>query len=221
MKKIIFLILLAIVPILQAKLPYEQKVMIYNNFIKQQPENAVFKVVEIMDEKCDNLNKFKGLSQKDTQNVLKNTFNYTKAIQMMCLSIGTIEGMNCPRETFVTAILKDDKSKNLIKGTSNSNDINGIITNAMPLHFESADVYNNNGEYFIFDGILSQRFDKDTALFQGNGGVFLLKIPKGNYTQGYRYVGIVKGTGEYKYTSLSNALQIIPKGKVLTIHLQQ
>jgi len=29
------------------------------------------------------------------------------------------------------------------------------------------------------------------------------------------------GVGEDKYTSLSNALQIIPKGKVLTIHLQQ
>jgi len=221
MKKIIFLILICVVSALQAKLPYDQKVEIYNNFIKQQPENTVFKVIKVVDSKFKDIKEFKGLSKKDTQSILKNKFDYTEAIQKMCLSIGTIEGMNCPREIFVTAILKDDKSKNLIKGTSNSNGIDGIVINAMPLHFKNADVYNNSGEYFIFDGILSQRLNKNTALFQRNGGIFLLKIPKGNYTKGYRYVGIVKGTGAYKYTSLSNTLEIIPQGKVLTIHLQQ
>jgi hypothetical protein len=216
----IALIMIAFYSNLLAKLPYEQKVMIYNNFIKTQPENAVFKVVKAIDDGYDNLAKFKGITKAVTKNTVNNKFNYENAIQIMCLSIGTIENINCPRETFVTAILKDDNSKNLTKASSNEIGVQGVIARQLPLGFEKSDPYNNKDKYYLFDAVLSQRINKDTALFSKGNMYFLLKIPEGSYSENFRYVGIVKGLGSYKYTTVTGSRQIIPEGNVLTIHNQ-
>jgi len=228
MKKLI-IIFLIFSSLLQAKLTLNEKIQLYSEFIKSQKENIVFVTIKYLDtnKKINNIQDLASFmrNQQDMLNLAKrinnNKFNYTLAIKQMCLSIGTISGLDCPRSTFVKAILKDDKSKNLEKGSSNQIGLGAIITNSMPLSFEQADAYNNKNKYFIFDGILSQRLNRTTALFSGKKGIFLLTIPTGlRYTEGARYVGIVKGEGEYSYTNIAGAKKIVPKGVVLSITKQ-
>jgi hypothetical protein len=146
MKKLIIFLLL-VSSLLQAKLTLNEKVQIYSGFIKSQKENTVFATIKYMDanKKINSIQDFASFmhNQQDmlklAKSVNNNKFNYTLAIKQMCLSIGTINGLDCPRSTFVKAILKDDKSKNLEKGSSNKIGLGAMITNSMPLSFEQAD----------------------------------------------------------------------------------
>jgi hypothetical protein len=155
--------------------------------------------------------------------MLKDKFDYVNAIKKMCQGIYTMDGLNCPRQIFVMAILKDNKCKKIATTTAKKTlangmaDLEGLMIGTRALMFEKADPYYNKNECFVFNGTLSQRLDKNTALFIGGQGTFLLNLPKDRYSKGSKYLGVVKGTGHYKYTTVMGVSKTVPKGNVMSI----
>ena len=87
------------------------------------------------------------------------------------------------------------------------------------LEFSESDPYSNDGECYIFAAKLIQRIDKSSGLFESDYGLYLLnKLPKGRYSEGTLYFGVVKGNGMFKYETISGSNKTVSKGNVVSIH---
>ncbi len=132
--------------------------------------------------------------------------NENKKIEKMCKSSGTVYGYNCPTQMFSTAIKKGCKT---------------IITDKfnMSVDFGDADPYDNKGECYIFVGELFQRISNDMGLFNnGKSNDYIVgNLPKGRYSEGKQYVGIVIGVGKHKYKTSDGSFTTVPVGKVISM----
>ena len=130
----------------------------------------------------------------------------TKLIKGMCKSAGTIYGYNCPTQMFSTAIKKGCKT---------------IVTNkyGIATDFGDADPYDNKGECYIFVGELFQRLSKNMGFFNNGGSndYIVGNLPKGRYSEGKQYVGIVMGVGMHKYKTTDGTFATVPVGKAMSM----
>lgn len=211
--------------LLQAELPLKAKVELYS-MVSKIDENLAFKMVKYTSKYASTAAEINKVQAKVIKEAQSDKFNYTATIKKMCQGIFTVDGINCPRQIFVMAIIQDDKCKTITtstaKKTTNNGmlDLEGLMIGTRALMFEKADPYYNKDECFVFTGTLSQRIDKDTALFTGDTDTFLLNLPKGRYSEGDKYIGVVKGTGKYKYTTVLGSSKTVPEGKVMSLQKQ-
>lgn len=226
----ILLLITILLSFLHAELTIEEKTQLYTSMITTKKENFLFSLIKHIDKEYNSIKELGegGNAKFEKVNSLakKDRFDYTNAIKKMCQGIFTVDGINCPRQIFVMAILQDDKCKTVAtstaKKTTNNGmlDLEGLMIGTRALMFENADPYYNKDECYVFSGTLSQRLDEDTALFTGDTDTFLLDLPKDRYSEGNKYIGVIKGSGKYKYTTILGSSKTVPKGKVMSIQKQ-
>ncbi|QOY52610.1 hypothetical protein [Candidatus Sulfurimonas baltica] len=223
MKKILILHIL-LISFLYAELSVEEKVLQFTGFIKAgNPLDRSFCMVEFVAneplpmleivKKLDTDKKYKKkLTQKLDVSCYKDKpfrIDYSGNLKNMCQQIFTVDGVNCPKEIFMMAMLQGCDT---ISTTTSKE----LLVGKRALMFEKADPYYNENECFAFNATLTQRLDKDTALFSSDNGVFLLELLKDKYSEGSSYIGVARGTGMYKYTTVLGSKKTIPKGKMLS-----
>ena len=141
--------------------------------------------------------------------------NDIRLVKQMCASTMTTYRGNCPDKMFKAAIKKGCRKFVTYKRTN----LSAGIIRGLYVEFGKSDPYSNKGEYYIFAGKLEQRLNRTSALFSGEqGGMYLVTdLPKGRYSEGQSYGGIVKGNGMYKYNTVGGSNKTVSIGKVISI----
>ena len=125
----------------------------------------------------------------------------------MCKGIGYYRVSDCPMQLIQTAIKK---------GVSKiEKDKDG-----KPISFTTADAYNNEDKIYPIYLNFTTRLEDDGGLFEDDNGrtVYIENLPDNVrfYPKG-KYIGFIRGEGEYKREFSDESYEMVPKGEVITI----
>jgi len=146
--------------------------------------------------------------------------------KMMCTMTNSVYGRNCYTEMFKEAIKKGiskdmrlcmlkhpNQTQHCLDSLMNGREIPGGYR---PTYFDEADPYDNSYGHYLFKGKLLQRIDRTHGLFSSDGETVYIILPKGRFSEGNTYMMIVKGNGNYKYTTVDGYAKNIPKGTIIS-----
>jgi len=87
-------------------------------------------------------------------------------------------------------------------------------------YFSTADPYYNKGKCYLFGATLIQRLGKDYGLAEGlNGRTYLVSFDK-PIQKGAGIIGVIMGTGNYKYTNGYGSKKNVSKGHIIIQQIQ-